>query len=109
MQFNKFSLFYGSDIYRSPAAFGVELLEEAIADNDLKTVFSYRDAFGRSDATLPDMEYFAASMDMDKRQMEKAEETLGFDYIHALFLINYASFGLIHKDKVNENLFHRLI
>ena len=105
LQFNKFALFYGTDIYHSPEEFGVEVLENAEPLNDLKIVFPYRDRFGRSNESSPNMTYYSASLGMTGQQLINLNQRLGADFIDALCHINYASFGLINKERSGENLF----
>lgn len=109
VQFNKFALFYGSDIFHSPGDFGVEILEEPSTLNDIKIIFPYRDCFERSSTAEPNMRYFAESLDMNETQLEALKQRKGSLFIYTLYQLNYASFGMINKDNNNENLFRDVI
>ena len=104
VQFNKFSLFFGSDIFLTPDEFDLQYVENVEWEEDLRLVFDYEDKYGRRQSTPPDGKFFLASIGMEEGEYAKLVEDRGYLYLDAIFQINYASFGLIHKEKTNENL-----
>jgi len=99
VQFNKFALFNGSKIFRSPEQYGVTIIPPE-AECDLQLVFDYVDRFGRHYSDPPNQDYFLESLEMDKAELDTVDDY----FLELLFQINYASFGFIYKSQTNQNL-----
>ena len=108
VQFNKFRLFYGTDIFNAPSEFGLTHVEAVDADQDLKLSFDYEDRFGRKQSTPPIEKYFLASIGMSESEYAELVDSESPLFIAAMFQINYASFGLIHKELTSQNLLSNL-
>lgn len=103
-QFNKFALFHGSDVHTDPARFGLRRVEQERAEIDLKLTYDYEDRFGRMGSTPANAKYFAASLGLEFQAYRKLVALHGAEFVGAAFQLNYASFGLIHKDSTGEEL-----
>ncbi|MCP4490096.1 MAG: radical SAM protein [Gammaproteobacteria bacterium] len=105
IQFNKFALFYGSDVFNNPENYQLEYVEPIDSFYDLKVEFEYRDKFGRGSSTLTNIEYDAASISMKVSEYTNLVKAHGSGFVTSLFQVNYASFGLLHKAETNDDLF----
>lgn len=102
-QFNRFTLFYGSKVFKHPENFGISYIEPVNSEDDLKLEFDYEDQFGRRpDSWNP--EYFSASIGMSIDSYNEMIEKYGQLSVNAAFQINYGSFGLINKANSGTNI-----
>ncbi|WP_186775724.1 B12-binding domain-containing radical SAM protein [Rubripirellula tenax] len=108
VRFNKFHLFYGTDIFNAPSEFGVTDVEATDPGNDLKVSLDYEDQFGRKHSTPPSEKYFLESIGMSEFEYASIVESESPFFIAAMFQVNYASFGLIYKEQNKRNLLSNL-
>lgn len=101
VQFNKFALFYGSQIFNFPEEYNIKIVPSA-PNHDITLIFDYVDRFGRQFSDAPNEEYFLESLEMNQKNLDVINDNSGFYSI--LFQLNYASFGFIYKCKTNYNL-----
>lgn len=104
VRFNKFHLFFGSDVYLAPDAFELRFVQADEPEADLRLVFEYEDKFGRRYSDSPDQRYFLTSIKMQPEAFAELIESKGYLYFASMFQINYASFGLLYKAQTSRKL-----
>jgi radical SAM superfamily enzyme YgiQ (UPF0313 family) len=105
VQFNKFALFYGSAIFRSPEQYDLTIVP-AEPDCDLQLIFDYIDKFGRRYSDARNQDYFFESLDVDESELDAIQDE---SLLELLFQISYASFGFIYKCQTNQNLMRHVL
>lgn len=103
-QYNKFSLFVGTRIFKDPKRFGIYSIELADNTEDLRIAYDYIDTYGRSSKSQINFEYFAASLRCSKRQFDRLVDRFGMSFLLLVFQLNYASFGFMYKDRHGREL-----
>jgi hypothetical protein len=99
IQLNKFSLFYGSKIFKSLDDYELKIIPEVV-DLDLQLIFNYIDKFGRQFSDPPNQQYLYESLEMDVTELAMFD----LNFLETFFHINYASFGFIYKCHTNQSL-----
>ncbi|MFK4706189.1 hypothetical protein ABIC83_003028 [Roseateles asaccharophilus] len=99
VQMNKFGLFYGTDIHADPQRFGLVQVEQIAPRDDLRLVVDYVDSFGRQGLAPGNLDHFLESLNVDRVEFDRNCSDAYFANLVVAFQLNYASFGLIHKDR----------